>query len=72
MILRETAHMEVKTFHYSESKNSKYFQIKRILKRKIASIKGIWPYMVRDEEVDPEVIEIMKLYDKKTNNKKNH
>ena len=53
-------------------KNTKYFNIKRIIKRDLARRTGTWPHMIKDEEVDPMVLEIMKIYDKKTDSKKNN
>lgn len=51
-------------------KNTRYDQVKRIIKRKVAHDRGTWPHMIRDDEVDQYVLEIMKVYDKKPNNKK--
>jgi len=53
-------------------KTSKYDQIKRIIKRKMALDKGIWPHMIKDEEVDPMIFEIMKIYEPIGNNKTPH
>lgn len=46
-------------------KNTKYDQVKRIIKRKMALDKGTWPYMIKDDEVDPMVFEILKVFERK-------